>query len=62
MLLEEGAEEEGKVLDEVLLVFLPILVGISNVRAQGKHLKGESCTFQLLPPPFFPEMWLCIRT
>ena len=38
MLLEEGAEEEGQVLDEVLLVILPILEGLSDVSSQRQHL------------------------
>ena len=33
MLFEEGAEEESQVLDEVLLIFLPILVRLTNVCA-----------------------------
>ena len=40
MLAEEGAEEEGEVLDEVLLVVLPVLVGLADVSGDGKHLRG----------------------
>ncbi len=38
MLLEEGAQEESKVLNKVLLIFLPILVRFTNVGAEGQHL------------------------
>ena len=41
MLLEEGAEEEGQVLDEVLLVVLSVLVGISDVSHQWQHLQDS---------------------
>ena len=40
MLAEEGAEEEGEVLDKVLLVVLPVLVGLTDVSGDGKHLRG----------------------
>ena len=40
MFFEESAEEEGKVLYEVLFVILPILVGFPDVCAQRKHLEG----------------------
>ena len=33
MLLEESAEEEGQVLDEVLLIFMPVLVCLTYVCA-----------------------------
>ena len=39
MLLEEGAEEEGQVLDEVLLIVLSVLEGLSDVCGQWQHLK-----------------------
>lgn len=35
---EEGAEEQAEVLDEVLLVVLPVGVGQSDVRVQRQHL------------------------
>ena len=38
VLLEEDAEEEGEVLDEVLLVVLSVLEGLSDVGGQGQHL------------------------
>lgn len=41
MFLEEGAKKKGQVLDEVLLIFLSILVGISNDRTQREHLKRK---------------------
>ena len=41
MLLEEGAEEEGQVLDEVLLVVLSVLVGLSDVSHQWQHLQDS---------------------
>ena len=40
MLLEECAEKQSKVLDEVLLIVMAILVGLSDVSAQGKHLRN----------------------
>ena len=38
MVLEEGAEEEGEVLDEVLLIILTVLEGLSDVGGQWQHL------------------------
>lgn len=38
MFFEEGAEEQAEVLDEVLLVVLPVGVGQSDVRVQRQHL------------------------
>ena len=54
MLLEEGAEEQGQVLDEVLLIFFPVLVSVPDVGAQGQHLQqddswcGEYYSLQLI--------------
>ena len=39
VLLEEGAEEEGQILDKVLLVVLSVLEGLSDVCGQWQHLK-----------------------
>ena len=39
MFLEEGAEEECQVLDEVLLIVLSVLEGLSDVGGQGQHLR-----------------------
>jgi len=41
VLLQEGAEEQAQVLDEVLLVVLAVGVGQPDVRVQGQHLKKE---------------------
>ena len=41
MLLQEGAEEQAEVLDEVLLVVLPVGVGQPDVGVEGQHLNGE---------------------
>lgn len=38
MFFEERAEEQAEVLDEVLLVVLPVGVGQSDVRVQRQHL------------------------
>ena len=35
MLVEEGVEEEGEVLD-----VLPVLVGLADISGDGKHLRG----------------------
>ena len=45
MLFEEGAEEESKVLNKVLLIFLPVLVCFTDVCAQWKHLCVCVCVF-----------------
>ena len=39
MFFQVGAQKQSQVLNEVLLVFLAILVGISDIGAQGKHLE-----------------------
>lgn len=41
---EEGAEEQAEVLDEVLLVVLPVGVGHSDVSVQRKHLTRRQNT------------------
>ena len=54
MLLEEGAEEQAEVLDEVLLVVLPVGVGQPDVGVQGQHLRRggrSSFTLGTSPPP-----------
>ena len=38
VLLEEGAEEQAEVLDEVLLVILAVGVGQADVGVEGQHL------------------------
>lgn len=38
MFFEEGAEEQAQVLDEVLLVVLPVGVGQPDVSVQRQHL------------------------
>lgn len=46
MFFEEGAEEQAEVLDEVLLVVLPVGVGHSDVSVQRQHLTtGQNITF-----------------
>ena len=47
MILEKGAEEEGQVLDEVLLIILTILVGLSDVGHQRQHLVRHMFETQL---------------
>lgn len=42
MLFEESAEEQTEVLDEVLLVILPVGVGQPDVGVQRQHLHTES--------------------
>ena len=39
--LEESAEKEGQVLDEILLVLFPVPVRVSDVRVQREHLRGN---------------------
>ena len=41
MLLEEGAEEQTEVLDEVLFVVFAIGIGQTDICVQGQHLKGK---------------------
>ena len=43
MLFEEGAEKECQVLDEVLLVVLSVLEGLSDVSRQWQHLVQCTC-------------------
>ena len=40
MVLEEGAEKESQVLDEVLLVVLSVLKGLAYVCGQRQHLNA----------------------
>jgi DNA primase catalytic subunit len=42
MLLEEDAQKQRQVLNEVLFILLAILIGLTYVGAQGKHLKVVS--------------------
>ena len=42
MLLEEDAQKQCQVLNEVLFILLAILVGLTDVGAQGKHLGHHS--------------------
>lgn len=47
MLFEEGAQEEAEVLDEVLLVVLPVGVGHADVCVDRQHLTTTDETFQM---------------
>lgn len=42
MLLEEDAQKQCQVLNKVLFVLLAILIGLTDVGAQGKHLGNYS--------------------
>lgn len=42
MFFQEGAQEQAEVLDEVLLVVLPVGVGQPDVGVQGQHLNADA--------------------
>lgn len=52
MFLEEGAQEQAQVLNEVLLVVLAVGVRKADVGVQGKHLLQEEGTIILVRPCF----------
>lgn len=55
MFFEEGAEEETQVLNEVLLIILPIGVGQSDVCVQRQHLSTKQ-SITSKKSPLFKQM------
>lgn len=49
VLLQEGAEEQAQVLDEVLLVILPVGVRQTDVCVQRQHLRTNQTGEQFNP-------------
>lgn len=47
MFFQEGAEEQAEVLDEVLLIVLPVGIGQPDISVEGQHLHRRKTQTQL---------------